>query len=39
MTPGDISVSNLCHEDECKTHLEAYAIVLGAFLMEGKAAN
>jgi hypothetical protein len=24
ITPGDISISNLCQEDECKTPLEAY---------------
>jgi hypothetical protein len=39
MTPGDISVSNLSQEDNCKILLEAYAIGLGTFLMEGKAAN
>jgi hypothetical protein len=38
MAPGDISVSNLCQEEECKTP-EAYAVGLATFLMEGKAAN
>ena len=39
MNPGDISVSNLSQEDDCKTQLEASAIGLATFLMEGKAAN
>jgi len=37
--PRDISVSNLCQEDDCKTPLEAYAIGLGTLLMKDKAAN
>jgi hypothetical protein len=39
MTPGDISVSNLSQENDCKIPLEDYAIGLGTFLMEAKAAN